>query len=163
TKADHLHHTSHDRLEGILRLIADKAMARAAFAGAEVKVMALAALRATREAEARSGRQRLPCIVGVPLPGERLGGKLFDGKAEAAYARRSGAAGAALGDGARLRARRRGAAGRRRLVRTPRLRRPGARGLDRLDRAGAAAGRRVCRADAATARADRLLAPRPPQ
>ena len=84
TKADHLHHTSHDRLEGILRLIADKAMARAAFAGAEVKVMALAALRATREAEARSGRQRLPCIVGVPLPGERLGGKLFDGKAEAA-------------------------------------------------------------------------------
>ena len=84
TKADHLHHTSHDRLEGILRLIADAAMARAAFAGAEVKVMALAALRATREAEAKSGRQRLPCIVGVPLPGERLAGKVFDGKAEAA-------------------------------------------------------------------------------
>ena len=61
-----------------------QAMARAAFAGAEVKVMALAALRATREAEAKSGRQRLPCIVGVPLPGERLGGKVFDGKAEAA-------------------------------------------------------------------------------
>ena len=37
--------------------------------------MALAALRATREAEAKSGRQRLPCIVGVPLPGERLGGQ----------------------------------------------------------------------------------------
>ena len=45
TKADHLHHTSHDRLEAILRLIADKAIARAAFAGAEVKVMALAALQ----------------------------------------------------------------------------------------------------------------------
>ena len=55
TKADHLHHTSHDRLEAILRLLADKAIARAAFAGAEVKVMALAALRATREAEARIG------------------------------------------------------------------------------------------------------------
>ena len=41
TKADHLHHTSHDRLEAILRLLADKAMARAAFAGAEVKAMAL--------------------------------------------------------------------------------------------------------------------------
>ena len=38
TKADHLHHTSHDRLEAILRLLADKAIARASFAGAEVKV-----------------------------------------------------------------------------------------------------------------------------
>jgi predicted YcjX-like family ATPase len=69
TKADHLHHASHDRLETILRLIADKAMARASFAGADVKSIALAALRATREAEAKSGRQRLPCIVGTPLPG----------------------------------------------------------------------------------------------
>ncbi len=84
TKADHLHHTSHDRLEAILRLLADRAIARASFAGAEVKVMALAALRATREAEARQGRQRLPCIVGVPLPGERLGRKVFDGRTEAA-------------------------------------------------------------------------------
>lgn len=84
TKADHLHHASHDRLEAILRLIADKAMVRAAFAGAEVKVMALAALRATREAEARSGRQLLPCIVGVPLPGETLGRRIFDGRGEAA-------------------------------------------------------------------------------
>jgi predicted YcjX-like family ATPase len=84
TKADHLHRTSHDRLEAILRLIAERAIARAAFAGAEVKVMALAALRATREAEAKSGRQRLPCIIGVPLPGERLGRKMFDGVAEAA-------------------------------------------------------------------------------
>jgi uncharacterized protein len=84
TKADHLHHTSHDRLEAILRLLADQAIARASFAGAEVKTMALAALRATREAEARSGRQRLPCIVGVPLPGERLGRKSFDGRTEAA-------------------------------------------------------------------------------
>jgi predicted YcjX-like family ATPase len=84
TKADHLHHASHDRLEAILRALADRAIARAAFAGAEVKVMALAALRATREAEARQGRQLLPCIVGVPLPGERLGRRVFDGKAEAA-------------------------------------------------------------------------------
>jgi len=84
TKADHLHHTSHDRLEAILRLLADQAIARASFAGADVKVMALAALRATREAEARSGRQRLPCIVGVPLPGEQLGRKSFDGRTEAA-------------------------------------------------------------------------------
>ena len=46
--------------------------------------MALAALRATREAEARQGWQRLPCIVGVPLPGERLGRKVFDGSKETA-------------------------------------------------------------------------------
>jgi predicted YcjX-like family ATPase len=88
TKADHVHHKSHDRLEAVLRWLTDKAIVRAQFAGAEVKVMALAAIRATREAEARVpgslGRQRLPCIVGVPLPGERLNGKVFDGKTEAA-------------------------------------------------------------------------------
>jgi predicted YcjX-like family ATPase len=84
TKADHLHHTSHDRLEAILRLVTDKAIARASFAGAEVKVMALSALRSTREAEAQLGRHRLPCIVGVPLPGERLAGKTYDGRTEAA-------------------------------------------------------------------------------
>lgn len=84
TKADHLHHTSHDRLEAILRAMTDRASSRAKFAGAKVKAMALAALRATREAEARSGRQQLPCIVGVPLPGERMGGKVFDGRSEAA-------------------------------------------------------------------------------
>jgi predicted YcjX-like family ATPase len=84
TKADHLHHSSHDRLEAILRRLADTAIARAAFAGAEVKVMALAALRATREAEVRQGRERLPCIVGVPLAGERLGAKTFDGRTETA-------------------------------------------------------------------------------
>jgi predicted YcjX-like family ATPase len=84
TKADHLHHTSHDRLEAVLRLLADKAIARAEVSGADVRVVALAALRSTREAEARSGWQRLPCIVGVPLPGERLGHKVFGGTAEAA-------------------------------------------------------------------------------
>ena len=46
--------------------------------------MAIAALRATREAFARDGRHELPCIVGTPLPGERLGSKCFDGKTEVA-------------------------------------------------------------------------------
>jgi predicted YcjX-like family ATPase len=78
TKADHLHHTSHDRLEAILRLVADKAIARASFAGAEVKVMALAALRSTREAEAKSGRQRLPCIIVVVRCPASARGRLFD-------------------------------------------------------------------------------------
>ena len=84
TKADHLHHTSHDRLEALLRVLVDQAIARTSVAGAQVKVLALAALRATREAEARSAAGPLPCIVGVPLPGERLGARVFDGRRETA-------------------------------------------------------------------------------
>jgi predicted YcjX-like family ATPase len=84
TKADHIHSSSHDRLEAILRVITDRAMGRASDTGAEVGVQALAALRATREAEAKVGNELLPCIVGVPMPGERVGGKVFDGKTEAA-------------------------------------------------------------------------------
>ena len=84
TKADRLHHANHDRLEAILGWIAERAIARAQFAGAQVKVMAIAALRATREASARSGGQALPCIVGVPLKGEKVGRQLFDGIGEAA-------------------------------------------------------------------------------
>jgi predicted YcjX-like family ATPase len=84
TKADHLHHSNHDRLEALLRLLVDQAIARTTLAGADVRVLALAALRATREAEAGAGAERLPCIVGVPMPGERLGQKVFDGRSETA-------------------------------------------------------------------------------
>lgn len=83
-KADHLHHTSHDRLEALLRLIVDRAAARAAGAGATIEVIAMSAIRATREAEARTGGESLPCIVGVPLPGEALDTRRFDGRAEVA-------------------------------------------------------------------------------
>jgi len=82
TKADHLHHASHDRLEAVMRDLAQTAIARAEFAGADVKVMALSALRATREGEARSGRQMLPVIIGTPLPGERVEDRIFDGHRE---------------------------------------------------------------------------------
>lgn len=84
TKADHLHHASHDRLESVMRNLAEGAIDRARFAGADVRVMALSALRATREGEARSGRQTLPVIIGTPLAGERVGARVFDGKTEAA-------------------------------------------------------------------------------
>jgi len=83
TKADHLHSTSHDRLEALLRAVTNRAIARAEGAGAEVAVLAIAALRATREREARQGRDVLPCIVGVPLASERLGTMVFDGTQEA--------------------------------------------------------------------------------
>jgi predicted YcjX-like family ATPase len=80
TKADHLHHTAHDRLEALLACVVDKAMARARFAGADVKVLALAAMRATREAQVKSGAEPLPCIVGIPMAGEKLDHTIFNGK-----------------------------------------------------------------------------------
>jgi predicted YcjX-like family ATPase len=84
TKADHLHHSSHDRLEGILRALTAKAIARAEGVGAEIDVIALSAIRATREAQIRQGRETLDAIIGVPEKGETIGGQVFDGAAEAA-------------------------------------------------------------------------------
>lgn len=84
TKADHLHHTSHDRLEAILQHLTGRAIARAEGVGAKVDVIALAAVRATREAAVRHGRETLDAIVGVPLAGEKIGGETFDGAQEAA-------------------------------------------------------------------------------
>jgi predicted YcjX-like family ATPase len=84
TKADHLHHKSHDRLEAILRALTAKAIARAEGVGAEIDVIALAAIRATREAEIRTGAETLDAIIGVPEKGETIGGQTFDGIAEAA-------------------------------------------------------------------------------
>ncbi len=85
TKADHLHHTSHDRLEAILRHLTARAIARVENVGAEVDVIALAAVRATREAKVDGhGGPALEAVIGTPLDGERIGGEVFDGKAEAA-------------------------------------------------------------------------------
>jgi predicted YcjX-like family ATPase len=79
TKADHLHHECHDRLEAILSLLTDKALERARYGGADVKVLALAAVRATREGQAKRNGETLPCIVGYPLAGETIGRRAFDG------------------------------------------------------------------------------------
>ncbi len=85
TKADHLHHTSHDRLEAILRHLTAKAIARVEGVGAEVDVIGLAAVRATREARVNGhGGPALEAVIGTPLDGERIGDELFDGKTEAA-------------------------------------------------------------------------------
>jgi hypothetical protein len=84
TKADHLHHTSHERLEAILARMVERAAQRANSAGAPVDVVALSAVRATREAKVRRGREELPCIIGVPAAGEVVGGEVFDGTTEAA-------------------------------------------------------------------------------
>lgn len=84
TKADHLHHESHDRLQAIVRRLADRAIARANFTGAEVDVVAMAAVRATREGTVQQGRETLPVIIGTPIAGERIGDETFDGDTETA-------------------------------------------------------------------------------
>jgi uncharacterized protein len=84
TKADLVHHTSHDALAGILRAVIEDAAIRAQYAGAEIDVAAIAAVRATREATVAQAGHDLPCIVGVPQAGEAIGTETFDGKAEAA-------------------------------------------------------------------------------
>ncbi|MPZ57921.1 MAG: YcjX family protein [Rhizobiales bacterium] len=84
TKADHLHHANHDRLEAILRRMTERAAERADFAGADIDVIALAAVRATREAQVRRNGETLPSIIGVPAAGELSNGRLFDGATEVA-------------------------------------------------------------------------------
>jgi predicted YcjX-like family ATPase len=84
TKADHLHHLSHDRLEAVLRRAVVGAVARAEATGAEIDVVALAAVRATREAMVAHGRNKLPSITGTPAPGESAGCEIFDGTTEVA-------------------------------------------------------------------------------
>ncbi len=84
TKADHLHHSSHDRLEAVLRRTVAGAVARAEDTGALIDVVALAAVRATREAMVARGRDKLPSLLGTPAPGETAGGEAFDGTTEVA-------------------------------------------------------------------------------
>ncbi|WP_173931568.1 YcjX family protein [Chelativorans sp. Marseille-P2723] len=84
TKADQIHHESHDRLQAIVRRLAERAISRASFSGAEVDVVAMAAVRATREGTVSRGRQSLPVIIGTPLAGETIGEDVFDGETETA-------------------------------------------------------------------------------
>ncbi|MBG1233017.1 YcjX family protein [Aestuariivirga litoralis] len=84
TKADLLHHTSHDRLQSILRLLASEAAQKAEFSGATYDALALSAIRATREATVTRKGEELPCIAGTPEKGEKIGSEVFDGATEAA-------------------------------------------------------------------------------
>ena len=84
TKADHLHHASHDRLEAVLKEMMREALDRAGTTGAITDAIAIAAVRATREAEVKQGRGRLPAIVGTPVAGETSGSDTFDGETDIA-------------------------------------------------------------------------------
>lgn len=84
TKADHLHRSSHDRLEAILARLVERARARAHDHGAALDVVALAAIRATQEARVRRDGHELDAIVGTPEAGQEAGGHRFDGTEEMA-------------------------------------------------------------------------------
>jgi predicted YcjX-like family ATPase len=84
TKCDQLHHSGHDRVQAILARITQGAIERAKFSGALVDVVALAAVRATREAVVERGREKLPSIIGTPAAGESAGQQVFDGRSEVA-------------------------------------------------------------------------------
>ena len=84
TKADHLHHENHDRLEALLSRLVARASEHSRYTGARVEVLALAAVRATREAFVHEGKDKLPVILGTPMKGETIDGEVFDGKTETA-------------------------------------------------------------------------------
>ena len=84
TKADLIHHDSHDRMEEILRRLVDEAANRAEFQGATIAVAAIAAIRSTREATVHDKHGDLHCIAGTPEKNEKIGDDVFDGNAEAA-------------------------------------------------------------------------------
>ncbi|KRB60213.1 amino acid regulated cytosolic protein [Rhizobium sp. Root708] len=84
TKADHLHHESHHRLDALTRRLVDRAIQRIGMAGAGIDVMALASVRATREATVQRDGQDLPVIVGTPIAGETIAGERFDGEKKTA-------------------------------------------------------------------------------
>ena len=84
TKADHLHHSSHDRLQAILNRLIANASRRAKFKGAETRSLALASVRATREDTIEEKGEKLNVIIGTPEKGERLGDQTYDGKTEIA-------------------------------------------------------------------------------
>ena len=84
TKTDHVHHTSHDRLDALLRMLVGRAVKRTEAAGARVGTVALASVRATRETTVRHAGETLRAVAGVPEAGEVVDGEVFDGRTEAA-------------------------------------------------------------------------------
>jgi hypothetical protein len=84
TKADQLHHSDHDRLEAILDSLLQEAAIRVKFSGANTETIAIAAVRATREAYLEVDGDSVPAILGTPLAGETAHGETYDGTQEIA-------------------------------------------------------------------------------
>ncbi len=83
TKADHLHSSQHKELENVLATLVAQSATRAEGLGADLKTVTLSSFRATREGLSRD-REPRPCVIGVPLSGQRIGGQTFDGAKEVA-------------------------------------------------------------------------------
>jgi hypothetical protein len=71
SKADHLHHEQHPRLAGLVEAMLAEAARRAAFRGAEVRGVALAAIRATVEQKITHDGAALALVRGPRLPDRR--------------------------------------------------------------------------------------------
>ncbi|GMG83021.1 YcjX family protein [Paralimibaculum aggregatum] len=64
SKADHLHHSAHGALTRLVEAMVSEAAGRAAYRGAELRGVALAAIRATVEHEASAGGRPLAMVRG---------------------------------------------------------------------------------------------------
>ena len=84
SRADHLHARQHDALEDLLKALVADASQKIGEQGAAFSFAALAALRATRQGEAKRGGINYPCVIGKPAKGEAFGGKTYDGETEVA-------------------------------------------------------------------------------
>ncbi|MFT6659731.1 YcjX family protein [Maritalea sp.] len=84
TKADHLHHTSHNQLELILNHLVGNAARDAQYKGAATSSIALSSVRATREGTVEHQGETLETIIGTPQKGEVLSKKTYNGKTEIA-------------------------------------------------------------------------------
>lgn len=85
TKADHLHHTQHQRLTNILTALLREARDRADFQGARTDALAIAALRTTTEEMIRKDGEDLPAVRGTLMDGRTAAfypGELPDNPAE---------------------------------------------------------------------------------
>jgi predicted YcjX-like family ATPase len=79
SKADHLHHEQHPRLTALVEAMLAEAANRAAFQGAAVRAVALAAIRATVEQEITQGGERVALVRGHRLP-DRKPAAVFPGE-----------------------------------------------------------------------------------
>ena len=67
TKADHLHHSQHHKLSGLMQALLRDAKDRAEFSGAQTGSVALASLRTTVEETFDHEGQTLDCVRGTLL------------------------------------------------------------------------------------------------
>lgn len=97
TRADHLHHSQHDRLAALLDAMLRDARARADFSGARTEAMALAAFRATTEVEVTRDGRVIKAVQGVlqatGKPAAMFAGDLPEDPARLLDPARAGAAG----------------------------------------------------------------------